>query len=261
MVYEYRPNNGLNLVHAYGFQSRERDQETQLNYHRNRYYNSAIGRWISEDPIGFDGGDYNLNRFVGNGPTNATDPEGQRNSRNATRRVYSPKGNAPGYYRTRALRPGDKPYTIQEVRTLQRWNQAKLRAEQGRINQQRRSAWENRIVQHHSDPVYIGGNPNQQTTPMRQIDHVHLHRVMQLYFQHRARATGNSMSHSRDNSGLRIRQNFTREELLQEMAGFYNTVGRFWPQAKEDFFRQHPHLITFQPVWPSQQQQTDPHSR
>jgi hypothetical protein len=31
---------------------------------------------MSEDPIGFAGGDYNLNRFVGNSPTNATDPYG-----------------------------------------------------------------------------------------------------------------------------------------------------------------------------------------
>jgi RHS repeat-associated protein len=49
-------NNGLNLSHAYGFQSRERNLETGLNYHRNRYYNPSIGRWISEDPIGLPAG-------------------------------------------------------------------------------------------------------------------------------------------------------------------------------------------------------------
>ena len=64
------------LVHAYGFQSRERDQESLLNYHRNRYYDAQIGRWRSEDPIGFDAGDVNLNRFVGNAPTRARDPHG-----------------------------------------------------------------------------------------------------------------------------------------------------------------------------------------
>jgi RHS repeat-associated protein len=45
--------------------------------HHNRYYNPAIGRWLSEDPIGFAAGDVNLNRFVGNAPTNAIDPTGQ----------------------------------------------------------------------------------------------------------------------------------------------------------------------------------------
>jgi RHS repeat-associated protein len=41
-----------------------------------RGYDPSIGRWTSEDPIGFDGGDANLHRYVGNGPTNATDPSG-----------------------------------------------------------------------------------------------------------------------------------------------------------------------------------------
>lgn len=39
-------------------------------------YDPTIGRWISEDPIGFAGGDPNLYRYVGNSPTLATDPTG-----------------------------------------------------------------------------------------------------------------------------------------------------------------------------------------
>ncbi len=39
-------------------------------------YDPTIGRWISEDPIGFEGGDPNLYRYVGNSPTNFTDPDG-----------------------------------------------------------------------------------------------------------------------------------------------------------------------------------------
>jgi uncharacterized protein RhaS with RHS repeats len=35
------------------------------------------GRWISQDPIGFDAGDANLYRYVGNEATGATDPSGQ----------------------------------------------------------------------------------------------------------------------------------------------------------------------------------------
>jgi RHS repeat-associated protein len=69
-------SNGSGLTHAYGFQSRERDPETSLNYHRNRYYDALIGRWRSEDPIGFEGGDVNLNRFVRNAPTIRLDPAG-----------------------------------------------------------------------------------------------------------------------------------------------------------------------------------------
>jgi RHS repeat-associated protein len=39
-------------------------------------YNPNIGRWISEDPIGFQAADPNLFRYVGNSPTNAVDPDG-----------------------------------------------------------------------------------------------------------------------------------------------------------------------------------------
>lgn len=41
-----------------------------------RHYNPEIGRFISEDPIGFRGGDMNLYRYVGNGAINYTDPFG-----------------------------------------------------------------------------------------------------------------------------------------------------------------------------------------
>jgi hypothetical protein len=36
----------------------------------------AIGRWISQDPLGFDAGDANLYRYVRNAPTLKTDPDG-----------------------------------------------------------------------------------------------------------------------------------------------------------------------------------------
>jgi hypothetical protein len=35
------------------------------------------GRWFEEDPEGFAAGDPNLDRYVGNNPTNATDPTGE----------------------------------------------------------------------------------------------------------------------------------------------------------------------------------------
>lgn len=41
-------------------------------------YDPTIGRWTSEDPIAFEGGDANLDRYVGNAPTNFIDPSGLR---------------------------------------------------------------------------------------------------------------------------------------------------------------------------------------
>ncbi len=45
--------------------------------YRARYYDPATGRFLSEDPIGFDGGS-NFYAYVGNSPTNRKDPLGLR---------------------------------------------------------------------------------------------------------------------------------------------------------------------------------------
>ncbi|NLX96622.1 MAG: hypothetical protein GXY83_10635 [Rhodopirellula sp.] len=46
------------------------------NYHRARYYHPALGKFLSEDPLGFEAGDMNLSRYVGNFVTAMTDPSG-----------------------------------------------------------------------------------------------------------------------------------------------------------------------------------------
>ncbi len=43
---------------------------------RARYYDPRVGRFISEDPLGFDGGDVNLYAYVGNNPIMGVDPSG-----------------------------------------------------------------------------------------------------------------------------------------------------------------------------------------
>jgi len=44
-------------------------------YMRARYYDPEVGRFVSEDPIGFDGG-LNLYAYVGGNPISAVDPTG-----------------------------------------------------------------------------------------------------------------------------------------------------------------------------------------
>lgn len=46
-------------------------------YMRARYYDPEVGRFISEDPIGFDGGDVNMYAYVRNNPVNFNDPNGE----------------------------------------------------------------------------------------------------------------------------------------------------------------------------------------
>jgi RHS repeat-associated protein len=60
----------------FGFTGRLWDEATKLQNNLNRWYDPATGRWLSEDPIGFIGGDTNLGRYVHNSPTNRIDPDG-----------------------------------------------------------------------------------------------------------------------------------------------------------------------------------------
>lgn len=41
-----------------------------------RWYDPENGRFLSEDPVGFEGGDVNLYAYVGNNPVNRFDPSG-----------------------------------------------------------------------------------------------------------------------------------------------------------------------------------------
>ncbi len=62
--------------HIFGFTGRERDEESDLYYYRARYYDPRLAQFISEDPIGFEAGDANTRRYVGNDPVNRVDPSG-----------------------------------------------------------------------------------------------------------------------------------------------------------------------------------------
>jgi RHS repeat-associated protein len=60
----------------YLYTGRDYDVATKLEYNRERWYDANSGRWLTQDPIGFDAGDANLYRYAGNDPTNVTDPSG-----------------------------------------------------------------------------------------------------------------------------------------------------------------------------------------
>ena len=45
-------------------------------YVRARHLDVGAGRWLSRDPIGFEGGDFNFYRYVGNNTVNRNDPSG-----------------------------------------------------------------------------------------------------------------------------------------------------------------------------------------
>jgi RHS repeat-associated protein len=61
---------------AFGWTGRYRDAHTGLQYNNARWYDPTVGRWLSEDPIGFGASDANLLRYVDNAPTLYIDPSG-----------------------------------------------------------------------------------------------------------------------------------------------------------------------------------------
>ncbi len=66
-------------VNPFRYTGREIDTETGLYYYRARYYAPAVGRFLEEDPIQFDGGP-NFYSYVHNSPINNIDPLGEQSS-------------------------------------------------------------------------------------------------------------------------------------------------------------------------------------
>ncbi|MBI4860789.1 MAG: RHS repeat protein [Candidatus Riflebacteria bacterium] len=60
----------------HGFAGARRDPNTGLVFLRNRVYDPALGRFLSRDPIGFKGEQWNLYGYVGNNPIRYRDPRG-----------------------------------------------------------------------------------------------------------------------------------------------------------------------------------------
>ena len=78
--YTYEPfgkatAGGSSNSSTYQYTGRDNDG-TGLYYYRARYYNPTLGRYLSEDPIGFDGDGTNFYAYVDNNPIILIDPSG-----------------------------------------------------------------------------------------------------------------------------------------------------------------------------------------
>jgi RHS repeat-associated protein len=78
--YEYTPFGEVisateGVAQPLRFTAREYDAESKLYYYRARYYDPHLSRFVSEDPIGLEGG-INPYVYASNDPVNRTDPLG-----------------------------------------------------------------------------------------------------------------------------------------------------------------------------------------
>ena len=99
-----------------------------------------------------------------------------------------------------------------------------------------------KVQQHHSDPMFLGGDPKQKLTPMITNRHQALHKDLNKHLQGKLDKSGNSMTPKRGNSGDRIRRNFSRQERIDATREFYNqpTNRVKYFDARRDFKKQHP---------------------
>jgi len=76
-AYDSFGNQITNLSTRYQYTGREYDSFSGFNYNRARSYDANLGRFLSEDPIGFRGHSINLYSYVQNNPLRFTDPSGK----------------------------------------------------------------------------------------------------------------------------------------------------------------------------------------
>jgi RHS repeat-associated protein len=174
--------NMLNDVHvgdyvdeAFAFTGRWFDKTTGLQNNLNRWYDPKIGRWMSEDPIGFMTGDTNLFRYVGNEPTGWIDPRGleKRGDESTRKSSYSGKNFADDFVHWvsgfNPPRPAADPNSNGTC-----WRQelkGKTYPELVNDAKKRYPKKADKIENHHIIPIYLGGSPSGPTVPLNAAYH------------------------------------------------------------------------------------------
>jgi len=59
------PSEGTTSVDLFAFDGRSVDPSTGLQWNMNRYFDPGLGQWISEEHIGFAGGEENVRKDPG----------------------------------------------------------------------------------------------------------------------------------------------------------------------------------------------------
>jgi len=70
------------IANRYTYTGREWDEGLSLYHYRARMYDAVSGRFVSSDPIGFEGSKWNLFEFLSSCPLINTDPSGNGPQRN-----------------------------------------------------------------------------------------------------------------------------------------------------------------------------------
>jgi RHS repeat-associated protein len=74
--YSVKTTQASSVGNEFLFTGRRLDPETGLQYSRWRYLHLQMGRWLTRDPIGYDGSPHNLYEYVSSRPIIAMEPLG-----------------------------------------------------------------------------------------------------------------------------------------------------------------------------------------
>jgi len=104
---------GIVARNSLRFQGQQEDEETGLHYNRHRYYDSSIGRFTSQDPVGVAGG-INLFRHTAN-PTQWIDPLGLTPCAGKAVIRHYDTGSRTGHYTVEVQSPTASVHTHQVI--------------------------------------------------------------------------------------------------------------------------------------------------
>jgi RHS repeat-associated protein len=76
----------------FAFTGKQYDEATALQHNLFRWYDPALGQWLSEDPLSFSAGDENVRRYVGNGVLGSKDPTGLQDPKRFPHEEIGPNG-------------------------------------------------------------------------------------------------------------------------------------------------------------------------
>ncbi len=165
-------NYGTNDIIFCGYRL---DPETENYYVRNRFYSPTLGRWLTRDPIGYQGG-VNLYEYVGGGAVSALDPDGQWH-------WYEPwtwplfhgapvkeVGNAAPYAEPGTDVAGPIAGAAEALMPLANWQV---------MEEQRRAYDACQSINRHTDPLYEGAKALANHQPLTPAEHAAIQKAIQ----------------------------------------------------------------------------------